>query len=159
MISEDQYEKNVLAQGGKIDDSFSGPNSLFTTPLAVGDEFEIPEKMKVYHQPVRNSQSMYQYIRTDVVNNGKDQGIKNIGPSVFNRTLQEVDEKGNPTGRILSCDGTAHDEFVKYGDLNDAFKAIQKKKLQIKDRRTGLTRGFNGNLTTTSVFYTVDIEK
>ena len=158
-FSNEEYEKSIKAQGGTVAAVFDGSNREFNSPLEVGDKFTIPEPpFKVYKTPITGSSTKYQYLRLEVTTAENKKEYKNVGASVFNRRLPLVDESGNATGEWGMCDGSAADEFRKHGKLQDAFVALAGKTIEVKDKRTGMTRSFDPmKKYATSTFFTVDI--
>ena len=160
-FSNEEYDKSIKAQGGVVAAVFDGSNREFNSPLEVGDKFKIPEPpFKVYKTPITGSSTKYQYLRLEVTTASGTTEYKNVGASVFNRRLPLVDESGNATNDWGMCDGTASDEFHKHGRLQDAFTALAGKTIEVKDKRTGMTRSFDPTKPyATSTFFTVDIVK
>lgn len=160
-MSDAEFQKSIVAQGGKILSAFTGGNREMATRLEVGDTFTMPKDLagKVIEQPVAGSTRTYQYLRVEVTAaDGTTKSYKNIGASTFNRRLPLVDANGNPTGQMMSCGGTAHDEFMKHGSLNEAFMSLAGKTLVVKSMPAGQTRSFRAEEPyTTSYFPQIDI--
>lgn len=160
IMTKEEFEKSLKAQGGKIQAKWEGGNREPAVRLEKEDKFTIPTDMTVYSQPINGSVRMYQYTRVEVTDKNGKKSMKNIGASIFTRRLAILNEDGTPTGTYAACTGTVHDEFVKHGTLDDAFKAIAGKEMVVTDITPGLTRSFNADqLTTTSYFYTIDFVK
>lgn len=161
VMTDAEFQKSIVAQGGKILSAFTGGNREMATRLEVGDTFTLPENFvgKVIEQPIAGSNRTYQYLRVEVVAaDGITKNYKNISAGTFNRKLPLVDANGNPTGQMLSCSGTAHAEFMKHGSLNEAFMALAGKTLVVKSMPVGQTRSFTANEPfTTSYFPEIDI--
>lgn len=158
MMTIDQYSESVIAQGGKVTNSFTGANREPVITLDEGDTFTIPEKLEVFSQPITGSDATYQYLRLEVTGKGGAKQYKNIGPSVFNRTLPVYTEAGITTGNWKESAGTAHDLFMSKGTINDAFKALANKKIKISKVERVLTRSFReGQKTRNAAIYTTDI--
>ena len=162
VMSAEEFKKSITAQGGKILSGFTGGNREIPSRLEVGDVFTMPTDLndKVIEQPIAGSNRTYQYLRVEVISASGDKSFKNIGAGVFNRRLPLVDANGNPTGQQMSCSGTAHDEFMKHGSLNDAFMSLAGKTLVVVSIPVGQTRSFRaGEPFTTSYFPQIDIKK
>ena len=161
VMSADEFKKSITAQGGKILSGFTGGNREIPSRLEVGDVFTMPTDLndKVIEQPIAGSNRNYQYLRVEVTSASGDKSFKNIGAGVFNRRLPLVDANGNPTGQQMSCSGTACDEFMKHGSLNDAFMSLAGKTLTVVSIPVGQTRSFRaGEPFTTSYFPQIDIK-
>ena len=162
VMSAEEFKKSITAQGGKILSGFTGGNREIPSRLEVGDVFTMPTDLndKVIEQPIAGSNRTYQYLRVEVTSASGGKSFKNIGAGVFNRSLPLVDVNGNPTGQQMSCSGTAHDEFMKHGSLNDAFMSLAGKTLTVVSIPVGQTRSFRaGEPFTTSYFPQIDIKK
>ena len=162
VMSAEEFKKSIAAQGGKILSGFTGGNREIPSRLEVGDVFTMPTDLndKVIEQPIAGSNRTYQYLRVEVTSASGGKSFKNIGAGVFNRRLPLVDANGNPTGQQMSCSGTAHDEFMKHGSLNDAFMSLAGKTLTVVSMPVGQTRSFrDGEPFTTSYFPQIDIKK
>lgn len=162
VMSAEEFKKSITAQGGKILSGFTGGNREIPSRLEVGDTFTMPTDLndKVIEQPIAGSNRTYQYLRVEVTSASGGKSFKNIGAGVFNRRLPLVDANGNPTGQQMSCSGTAHDEFMKHGSLNDAFMSLAGKTLTVVSMPAGQTRSFRaGEPFTTSYFPQIDIKK
>lgn len=160
VMSDAEFQKSITAQGGKILSAFTGGNREIPTRLEVGDKFTMPTKLdgKVIEQPIAGSNRVYQYLRVEVTAKDGTKSYKNIGAGVFNRRLPLVDANGNPTGQQMSCSGTAHDEFMKHGSLNDAFLSLAGKELEVISMPVGQTRSFRaGEPYTNSYFPEINI--
>lgn len=160
VIDLTEFENSVKAQGGKIvKGGFSGGNRDRSTPLEKGDEFIIPADYKVFELPIANTKNTWQFTRVSVTNNGVT-SMKNIGASVFNRRIRITTEEGDPTSDFLEASGTVHDEFIKHGKINDAFKAIANQPMVVTDVTTNYTRSFTpGEASRTSTVYQIDFKK
>lgn len=152
----EEFVKSLTAQGGRTIKSFTGGNRDMSSRLEVGDAFTIPKDFTVYEQPIAGSRNKWQFTRVDV---GKGV-MKNIGASVFNRRLQEVNEDGEPTGNFLSASGTVSEEFLKHGSIQEAFEAIAGKAMKVTAVVPGTTRSFRPDeKSATTYFYTIDFVK
>lgn len=158
MMTLDQYEESVIAQGGKVENAFDGANREPVITLEEGDTFVIPKTLRVFKQPITGSNATYQYLRLQVTSKNGVTHYKNVGPSVFNRILPIYTEAGITTGNWAESKGTAHEEFMKYGNLNESFKALANKTIIISKVERILTRSFRAGEKTRPVsIYTTDI--
>lgn len=158
MMTLDQYEESVVAQGGKVENKFDGANREPVINLEEGDTFTVPKTLQVFKQPIAGSTATYQYLRLEVTSKNGVTQYKNVGPSVFNRTLPVYTEAGIATGNWAESEGSAHDEFMKYGSINEAFKALADKTIIVSKVKRILTRSFRaGEKTRSAAIYTTDI--
>lgn len=160
MMTLDQYEESIIAQGGKVEKTFDGANREPVITLEEGDTFVIPKTLQVFKQPVAGSNATYQYLRLQVTSKNGAIHYKNIGPSVFNRILPVYTEAGITTGNWVESKGSAHEEFMKYGSINEAFKALANKTIVVSKVERILTRSFRaGEKTRSASIYTTDIKE
>ena len=161
-LSSEEFVKSVIARGGKVSKTgFGGGTRPSANPLEIGDVFTIPEDFKahVYELPIAGSTYKYQFLRLQV-KNGDKTSYKQVGPSVFSRTVPVVDDSGEPTGEIAQAAGGAAEEFCKHGDYNEAFTAIAGKAIKVTDKKVVLTQSYRSDRPTnnTAIYTTEFVE-
>lgn len=161
-LSSEEFVKSVIARGGKVSKTgFGGGTRPSANPLEIGDVFTIPEDFKahVYELPIAGSTYKYQFLRLQV-KNGDKTSYKQVGPSVFSRTVPVVDDSGEPTGEIAQAAGGIAEEFCKHGDYNEAFTAIAGKAIKVTDKKVVLTQSYRSDRpTNNTAIYTTEFVK
>lgn len=130
----------VVANGGKQQDAFSSK--------AIQSEIEILEKGdvfqvfgKVFSSPVRRGSDAiaeYKQARVYKLKDGKadpdSMRIVNIYPSFFNKSVVEVNEKCERTGRIVRADGSVCQAYKSHGNVTKGWdQAIEGKVIEVTE--------------------------
>lgn len=128
----------VVANGGKQQDGFS--NKAIRAEIEVlekGDVFQVFGK--VFSAPIRKDSDItveYKQARVFRKKDGKidpaSVRVVNIYPSFFNKTVVEVNEKCERTGRIARAGGAVAEKYMSFGSVQKGFdEAVEGKVIEV----------------------------
>lgn len=116
IMQEIQFVNRIQARGGVEVNGFSGAiNDLIA--IQEGDVFTFPTKMKVYEEPIANSNNVVQFTLVTLENGD----VAPFYPSALTKSRTVVDEVGNSRGRIYAT-GTMVDAYKQYGTVDEGMK-------------------------------------
>lgn len=156
--------KNALSEQDdtQVEEGFKGANIEPAPALVVGDSFTIPENYTVYSRMIGTLK--WQFTPVEVTHTDGTTDCVNIGKSVFNQSFDvyawanenNLNEGIVKTNKHVRAAGSAHDEFMKHGNLDVAFQSIAGKKIVIKDVKEYLHRGYHGGEPYSAKVFTSD---
>lgn len=136
--------KRAEASGDKKVAEFTGAQrSIENVALEKGDKFTFPDKYEVYETNIGGTHVQYVWIEI----NGH---AKKFFPSTFTKSRRVYNEDGTPTDVRVFTDGTAAEEYRKYGTVKEGMQALAGKTVEVTDIKTIRTLRFG----TTSVINT-----
>lgn len=124
-MKEVQFVNRINARGGKEIKNFSGAiNDLIA--LQEGDTFTFPKELKVYEEPIANSNNVVQFTLVTLENGD----VAPFYPSALTKSRTQVDANGNSKGRI-SATGTMVDAYKQFGTIDEGMLQFAGKKAQL----------------------------
>lgn len=118
--------KRNLARGDKKVSKFSGAvRSLDSLALEEGDQFTFPNEYTIYEQKLGSNS--VQYIMVELTNGN----AKPFYPSTFTKSRTVCEPDGTLTSQRVHTEGTAAEEFWKYGSVQEAMDAMKGKTVKV----------------------------